>query len=58
MLEPEPVRIARLEEAMVSVKGDTRYIRERLDTILWKIAFLCGGLSTVTSVLIVVISKR
>lgn len=39
-LESTDVRIARLEEAMVSVKGDTHYIRKYLDD-------LSGTLTTV-----------
>ena len=57
-MEPDVVRIARLEEAMVTVKGDTRYIRNKMDDLMWKLALVSGGGSVVTALIVTIITAR
>jgi hypothetical protein len=57
-MEPIEVRLARLEEGMVSVKGDTRYIRDNFDkfkntywTELLKLSGKVAGIATFVSLI-------
>jgi len=59
--ETVDTRLARLEEAMISVKGDTVYLRRGFDSFkhhywveLAKTAGKMGGLSAVTSFIVAV----
>lgn len=56
-MESQDVRLARLEEAMVSVKGDTRYIRDRLDTFSWRVMGLSGSVSVLVALLTAIVTK-
>lgn len=56
-MESQDVRLARLEEAMVSVKGDTRYIRDRLDNLSWKALSLTGSVSVILTVVTALMMK-
>ena len=53
------VKIARLEEGMVSVKGDTRHIREKLDEVVQNHFHLSGkiiGTATTMSFLVTILT--
>lgn len=50
-MESQEVKIARLEEAMVAVKGDTKYIRGKLDHLLWTVAIISGGGSVIVALI-------
>jgi hypothetical protein len=63
-MEAVEVRVARVEEGLVGVKGnvrdikaDTMYIRGKLDDIFWKLALITGGGSVLVSLLTVVVTK-
>lgn len=58
-MESQDVRLARLEEAMVSVKGDTRHIRETIDRLReshWGLSGRVLGLAGSTSVLTAILT--
>lgn len=42
---------------MVSVKGDTRYIRDRLDTFSWRVMGLSGSVSVLVALLTAIVTK-
>jgi hypothetical protein len=58
-MESPDVRLARLEEAMVSVKGDTRHIREGIDRLRelhWTLSGKVLGIAGSTSVLVALVT--
>lgn len=57
-MESAEVKIARLEEAMVTVKGDTKYIRGRIDHLLWNVALIAGGSSVLVALLVTLVSRQ
>ncbi len=58
-METQEVKIARLEEGMVTVKGDTKYIRQKMDALLeshWTLSGKMLGLSGLVSVLVALVT--
>lgn len=55
-MEPTETRVARLEEAMVTLKGDAKYIRNKMDDLMWKLALVSGGGSIVTALIVTIIT--
>ena len=57
MIESQEVRQARVEEAVVQMKGDLRYLRDRFDALAVRVLVLAGASSVITALVVGLTTK-